>query len=175
MIMSSGYRQTSTHTIRVVLLALASVLPWSVDLAATTATRKDGSHAVPIKARSPYARGAMPSSAKELYADTFGVTELTAKLAESGQLVRFSYTVTDGVKAAPLGDKASTPYLLDERARVVLQIPQMDKVGQLRQTGLQENGKSYWMVFSNKGNLVKVGHRVSVVIGQVRLDGLVVQ
>jgi len=30
-------------------------------------------------------------------------------------------------------------------------------------------------VFSNKGSVVKAGHRVSVVIGQVRIDGLVVQ
>jgi len=31
------------------------------------------------------------------------------------------------------------------------------------------------MVFSNKGNFVKAGHRVSVVIGSIRFDGLMVQ
>jgi hypothetical protein len=48
-------------------------------------------------------------------------------------------------------------------------------VGQLRQSGPPEPGKTYWMVFSNKGNLVKTGHRVAVVIGQFRATGLAVQ
>src|SRR6266481_6373695 len=38
-----------------------------------------------------------------------------------------------------------------------------------------ESGKSYWMVFSNKGSFVKRGNRVSVEIGRFRVDGLVVQ
>jgi hypothetical protein len=50
----------------------------------------------------------------------------------------------------------------------------MDKVGQLRQGLAPEAGRSYWMAFSNKGRLVKRGARVSVVIGQFRADGLVV-
>jgi hypothetical protein len=50
----------------------------------------------------------------------------------------------------------------------------MDKIGKLRQSSTPEAGKSYWMAFSNKGRLVKRGHRVSVVIGKFRADGLVV-
>ena len=33
----------------------------------------------------------------------------------------------------------------------------------------------YWMAFSNKGGFVKPGHRVDVVIGQFKAEGLVVQ
>ncbi len=123
---------------------------------------------------SPYVAG-MPNSARSIYALTWGVDQLSAKLAQSGQLVRFNYRVVDAAKAKALNDKASSPYLLDEKAHAVLQVPEMEKVGKLRQSGAPENGKTYWMVFSNKGNLVKAGHRVSVVIGQVRIDGLVVQ
>jgi len=65
--------------------------------------------------------------------------------------------------------------MLDAKARVSLQVPTMEKVGPLRQSMAPENGKIYWMVFSNKGNLVKAGHRVSVAIGQFRVDGLIVQ
>jgi len=50
----------------------------------------------------------------------------------------------------------------------------LEQVGQLRQSADPEEGKSYWMAFSNKGLLVKRGDRVSVVIGQFRADGLVV-
>ncbi|MGH8314972.1 MAG: hypothetical protein ACRETU_07455 [Steroidobacterales bacterium] len=106
---------------------------------------------------------------------TWGVDQLSTKLAESGQLVRFSYRVIDTTKAALLHDKAASPQLLDEKAHAVLQVPNMEKVGPLRQATAPEAGKSYWMVFSNKGGHVKAGHRVSIVIGSFRVDGLIVQ
>jgi hypothetical protein len=45
----------------------------------------------------------------------------------------------------------------------------------LRQTATPEEGKSYWMAFSNKGRPVKRGDRVTVVIGHFRAEGLVVE
>jgi hypothetical protein len=44
----------------------------------------------------------------------------------------------------------------------------------MRQSAEPEEGKSYWMAFSNKGRLVKKGDRVNVVIGQFHADGLAV-
>jgi hypothetical protein len=114
-------------------------------------------------------------SARKIYELQWGVSRMSAQLAESGQLVRFNYSVTDAIKAANLNDKASTPYLLDERARAVLQVPTMEKVGPLRQSNTPENGKSYWMVFSNKGRVVKPGDQVSIVIGRFRVDKLIVE
>jgi len=122
-----------------------------------------------------HAMGEMPASAREHYALAWGIDEMTVRLAESGQLVRFSYRVVDTAKATPLHEKSSSPYLLDEKVHAVLQVPIMEKVGALRQTTPPEPGKSYWMVFSNKGYLVKAGHRVSVMIGQFRVDGLIVR
>ena len=126
------------------------------------------------KKASRYTAG-MPAGARQYYAVTWGVDQLTVKLAESGQLVRFSYRVVDADKAQALEDKASDPSLLDEGAHVALSIPVMDKVGPLRQSMPAETGKTYWMMFSNKGNKVHSGHRVSVVIGAIRIDGLIVQ
>jgi len=97
------------------------------------------------------------------------------KSVESGQMIRFSYRVIDAEKAKGMNDKKATPYLIDEKARVKLVVPSMEKVGQLRQSSTPEPGKSYWMVFSNKGTFVKRGNRVSVVIGRFRVDGLTVQ
>ncbi len=58
----------------------------------------------------------------------------------------------------------------------MLQVPVMDKVGQLRQTtALQRVGQEYWMVFSNKGNPIRRGDRVNVMIGAFHADGLVVE
>ena len=142
-------------------------------LAAIAAGTAEGASATVKPAR--YRTVGMPASAVRYYSQAYGVDQLSAKLAESGQLVRFSYRVTDAAKAGALHDKAAAPQMLDERVHAVLQVPVMEKVGPLRQAVAPEQGKAYWMVFSNKGSVVKAGHRVSVVIGQVRIDGLVVQ
>ena len=61
---------------------------------------------------------------------------------------------------------------MDSQAGVSLVVPAMEKIGQLRQSAPPEEGKSYWMAFSNKGRKVKRGDRVSVVIGEFRAEGL---
>jgi hypothetical protein len=104
----------------------------------------------------------------------WGVDTLVARWAESGEVIRFSYRVLDAEKAKVLNDKKAEPALIDPRAGVSLTVPAMENVGQLRQSADPEEGKSYWMTFSNKGRLVKRGDRVIVVIGQFRADGLVV-
>jgi hypothetical protein len=104
----------------------------------------------------------------------WGVDSLSVKSAEAGEVIRFSYQVVDTEKAKLLNDKRVAPSLIDERAHVKLVVPTMDKVGQLRQSGPPEAGRTYWMLFSNKGGYVKRGDRVSVVIGKFRADGLVV-
>jgi hypothetical protein len=105
----------------------------------------------------------------------WGIDSLSVKSVESGEIIRFSYRVLDSIKAQPLNDKKVEPSLVSPRAGVKLVIPSLEKVGQLRQSSAPEDGKSYWMAFSNKGGLVKPGDRVDVVIGQFRADGLVVQ
>jgi len=112
--------------------------------------------------------------AGEHYRLVYGVDDLSVKWAESGEIIRFSYRVLDPQKAGVLNNKRSDPSLIAPRAGVSLVVPSMDQVGQLRQTGTPEAGKSYWIAFSNKGRLVKKGDRVSVVIGQFRADGLVI-
>jgi len=159
-------------------LGLAASMTWTAAASAAT----PATPATPAKPATPAAKqlsrhrtAGMPESARQYYARTWGVDQLSAKLAESGQLVRFNYRVIDAVKAAPLNVRASSPQMLDAKARVSLQVPTMEKVGPLRQSMAPENGKIYWMVFSNKGNYVKPGDRVSVLIGPFRVDGLVVQ
>lgn len=127
------------------------------------------------KLASPYRPSGMPGSARSYYQMNLGIDPVEVKQVSSGLMIRFSYRVVNEEKAKLLTDKKLEPYLLDERAHVKLVIPTLEKVGQLRQTGALENGKTYWMVFSNKGEYVRVGDRVSVVMGNVRVDGLVVE
>jgi hypothetical protein len=112
--------------------------------------------------------------AGKYYRLVWGIDALSVKWTESGEVIKFTYQVVDANKAKTLNDKKNEPSLIDPRAGVKLVVPSLEKVGQLRQSAPPEAGKSYWMAFSNKGRLVKRGDRVSVVIGQFRADGLVV-
>jgi hypothetical protein len=125
--------------------------------------------------KSPYSATSLPKNAKKHHLVTGGIDNLKVRRTASGNLIRFSYRVTDAERAKGLSDKQAKPYLISHRSRAVLQVPVMDKVGQLRQAGPPREGQEYWMVFSNKGDVVKAGERVSVVIGSYRFDGLPVE
>jgi hypothetical protein len=117
----------------------------------------------------------LPPHAKAFYMAALGVDSLELKAVESGLMIRFSYRVVNPGKADPLNDKKISPYLVDQKTHRALVIPTLEKVGQLRQTSPPEIGKVYWMLFSNKGDFVKAGSRVSLVFGKSHIDGLVVQ
>ncbi len=95
--------------------------------------------------------------AREYYALIWGVDSLSVRSVESGEIIRFSYRVLDAKKAIALNDKKNEPSLIDPRAGVKLVVPSLEKVGKLRQSS------------------TPAGHRVNVVIGNFRADGLVVQ
>jgi len=123
---------------------------------------------------SRYQPARFAARAGEYYRLLWGIDSLSVKWAESGEVIRFTYRILDADKAKTLSDKKLEPSLIDNQAHVKLVVPMMDKVGKLRQTNAPESGKTYWMLFSNKGGYVKRGDRVDVVIGNFRADGLVV-
>lgn len=124
---------------------------------------------------SPYHGMALSEKAREYYPAAWGVDQLRVNYTSSGNLIRFSYRVVEPKLAKALGDHEFTPYLYAPRTHAMLQVPSMEKIGQLRQLGANEADKDYWMVFSNKGNLVRPGDRVSVIIGKFHADGLLVE
>ena len=117
----------------------------------------------------------LPASAKRYYQLTWGVDNLGVKAVESGSMLRFSYRVLDATKAQALNDKKAAPYLYDLNSRARLEVPSMEKVGQLRQSSPVQEGHTYWMVFANQQRLVKPGTRVNIVIGPFRANGLLVE
>jgi hypothetical protein len=113
--------------------------------------------------------------AEMYYEGVWGVDELHVKVAESGQIIRFNYRVLDPAKATVLNNKKAEPELDDAQARVKLSVPELEKVGKLRQSSTPKLGMTYWMAFSNPTLAVKRGHRVDVVIGSFHADNLVVE
>jgi hypothetical protein len=64
--------------------------------------------------------------------------------------------------------------LRDEATGNVLSVPAMENVGELRTGAAPEAGRTYFMIFGNPGPLVKSGSRVSIVVGSLHVDGLIV-
>jgi hypothetical protein len=124
---------------------------------------------------SPYQNVKATAKAQKYYSAVWGVDKLHAAYTSSGNLIRFSYRVIEPKRAAVLGDHENVPELVGIRSNAVLHIPTMEQIGELRQLSAAQANKEYWMVFSNKGNLVKPGDEVSVIIGKFRADGLIVE
>jgi hypothetical protein len=152
---------------------VAAQSPETKPSVATQSTAAAGQDSAP-SAPTHYQPNRFAGRARTYYELVWGVDSLSVKVTESGEVIRFSYRVLDADKAKPLNDKNAEPSLMDPKAGVQLVVPSLEKVGKLRQSSAPLAGRSYWMAFSNKGRLVKRGDRVSVVIGQFRADGLVV-
>ena len=104
----------------------------------------------------------------------WGVDIVGVRPVSSGYMLRFDYRVVDPARAAALADHQVRPYLIDEATGTALAVPAMEKVGELRQKGSLEASRTYFMIFGNPGRLVKRGSRVTLVVGNFRADGLVV-
>jgi hypothetical protein len=162
-------------------LLLAALLASSIVVSTARAQSAQGAKspapaAKPASAPAPthYHPDRFAGRAGRYYRLVWGVDALAVKWTESGEVIKFSYQVLDPDKAKVLNDKKNEPSLIDPQAGVKLVVPSLEKVGQLRQTGTPEEGRVYWMAFSNKGRYVKRGDRVTVVIGGFRAEGLVV-
>jgi len=109
------------------------------------------------------------------YRGLWGIDSLRVKYTESGEIIRFTYRVVDPTKAAQLSDKKIEPFLYDAQAGVKLVVPELEKVGKLRQSSAPKEGMSYWMAFSNVGRRVRPGHRVDLEIGHFHATNLLVE
>ena len=176
---SRAFGPIAASSLRVVAIAAAGLFAssvWAAQAEAPASAGKSASTAMPsARTHSPYKPESLTRSARSYVAVTKGVDDLKVRRTNAGNLIRFSYRVVNSEQAKTLNDRSATPLLIGHTSHAVLNVPVMDKVGPLRQSTVPEVGKEYWMVFSNKGDVVKTGERVSVVIGAFRIDGLLVE
>jgi hypothetical protein len=127
---------------------------------------------------------AMPVKAsKQHNADEREVVELGIRieglvLSSAGYMLDLRYRVVDSAKASSLMDKKIKPYLVVEATGRRIDIPDTPKLGLLRQipkntTVLPE--REYFIMFANPGQALHSGDKVSMVIGNTRIEGLGVQ
>jgi hypothetical protein len=109
------------------------------------------------------------------YKRQWGVEIIGVKPVASGYMLSFKYRVVDAEKARSLNERKIKAYLVDEATGTVLAVPAMENVGELRQGAAAQEDRTYFMIFGNPGKLVKSGQRVSIVAGDFRVEGLVVE
>lgn len=104
----------------------------------------------------------------------WGVDIVGIRRVSSGFMLRFDYRVVNPARASALTDRGTRPYLIDQATGTALAIPAMENVGELRQVAPLQRNRTYFMIFGNPGGLVRRGSRVTLVVGNFRAEGLIV-
>ena len=106
----------------------------------------------------------------------WGIEIASLRLSARGYFVDFRYKVTDPAKAAPLTNREWKPYLIDQVTGEKLLVPSTPKLGSLRQTAQQlAAGRTYYILFGNSRGVIKAGNKVTVVVGDCRIENLTVE
>ena len=114
-------------------------------------------------------------TASEQLAETWGIEVTSIRLSTHNHMIDYRYRVLDADKAADLFKRQIKPFLVHQESGKVLAVPETAKLGPLRNSNIPQEGKIYWMFFGNTGNLVEAGDKVTVVIGEFRVENLIVE
>ena len=105
----------------------------------------------------------------------WGVEVTSIRMTANDHMIDYRYRVLDADKATDLFKRQIKPRLIHQETGKVLTVPETAKLGPLRNSNTPQEGKIYWMFFGNAGNLVKAGDKVTVVIGEFRVEDLIVE
>lgn len=104
----------------------------------------------------------------------WGIEVTAVHIAAAGNMVDFRYKVIDAKKAEALFAKKTQPYLIHQKSGKALAVPRTAKVGPLMSSYQPQQGRTYWMFFGNQTKLVQPGDAVTVVIGEFKIENLIV-
>ena len=108
-------------------------------------------------------------------AEKWGIEITALRMTAYNHMIDFRFRVLDAKKADSLFVRQTKPYLLDQKTGKVLAVPNTAKIGPLRNSNKPQEGRIYWMFFGNHTGLVQAGHKVTVVIGEFKVENLVVE
>lgn len=106
-----------------------------------------------------------------------GVRIRGVRLSAAGFMLDLRYRVLDAAKAAPLLDRKIAPYLQDSSG-ARLGVPASPKIGPLRSTrrgGEIHMDRDYSMLFGNPGRYLKPGAKITLVVGEQKIENLIVE
>ena len=118
-----------------------------------------------------------PGPDSKALADKWGVEVIGMRLTSAGYMLDFRFRVLDADKALPLFEHRIKPYVVADKSDIKLPVPMAPKVGAFRPTNRGKNikaDKTYYMIFGNPDRHVKAGEKVTVVIGDFKVEHLMV-
>lgn len=146
-----------------------------VEKSVSTATHSD---ADVNKAVNNVEHGTEPVKDKsaEAIKDQWGVGEFIVRQTSAGYMLDLRYRVFDKEKAKPLFSRQLLPFIIEESSGVKYGVPASPKVGFLRQAPqhVKEN-KQYFLMIANPGKRIKAGDKLTLVIGDFRIEHLTVE
>ena len=145
--------------------------------AAPTKGRESAWQPPPMPKPAPFATVNISPEEAEKLLEKWGVELLGMRLASAGYMLDFRFRVLDADKALPLFDHRIKPHIVAERSNIKLPVPMAAKVGAFRPTNRGKNikaDKTYYMIFGNPDRHVKAGETVTVVIGDFKVEHLLV-
>jgi hypothetical protein len=117
-----------------------------------------------------------PPSGRSAVEERIGIRVVAIRSSADGFMLDFRYRVVEPDRALLVMDRSIKPYVIDEASGARFVIPSSPKVGPMRQTTrYPESGRVYWLLFANPARFIKPGNLVTVVIGDFRLEHLVVE
>jgi hypothetical protein len=106
--------------------------------------------------------------------EKWGLRAISLRPTLGGTMLDFRYQVVDETKARSLWDRKLQPYLFDPASGVALGMSEDGKLGSLRASMRNPpvTGKRYYVLFANGFGSVKHGSRVTVGLGDCKLENL---
>jgi hypothetical protein len=151
--------------------AAYGAVPWGALLLAVALFCGDSAAAVPPDAALP--EGATSLKEAESLA---GVEVVAVRLTAAGHMLDFRYRVTDPGKASALLNRKAKAHAIHLRTGEKLGVPRMARVGRLKSSAAEgKRDTVYFLFFDTRGQPVKPGDRVTVVVGEHRFEDLAVQ
>jgi hypothetical protein len=107
--------------------------------------------------------------------ERWGIEIVSIRLSASDYMLDFRYRVIDPEKAHMFTQKEIKPYLIDQATGKKLPVART-RLGPMRQTAVTPvSGRNYAILFGNTNKVVKVGSKVTVVIGDFKAENLTVE
>jgi hypothetical protein len=107
--------------------------------------------------------------------ENWGIRVEGIRQSAGGYMLDFRYRVLDAEKAAPLFDRKTKPYLIDQTSGTKLHVPNTPKTGPLRSSNPPQDDRVYGILFGNPGTYIRPGSKVTVVIGDFKAEDLLVR
>jgi hypothetical protein len=154
-------------------ISVLGALPAAADVHSASANQAPApatSAAAPAKKRVPH------SQREELYFERrYGIGQLRLRSISAGASLEFRCQVLDAEKAKALNDNRIAPVMIERKTGTKLSVANTESNGKPLQRASPEAGQEYWLVFGNRGGIVKPGNMVDLVIGTVHISGLIVE